>query len=169
MKTINISVPRTDIAAEIAKWAHTIGENIDDQHPKQRHFVQGAADKGHIDVLMDTADDAWSDFLQIVAAYTTPRCQCGCNQPDGDGQQATDGYSVTLYLPDNTYPNTGQNVQRLARRLVTLRARAEWERLTMRDPAQSDAAAELAARRIKAEISIRTTQQKTASNWFYGS
>ena len=77
MRKIEIHISNADMVKEISKWSYTIGENIGDDMAKARHFVQGASDAGHVDLLLSSADDGWSDLLQTLSAYTVDG-SCGC-------------------------------------------------------------------------------------------
>ncbi len=166
MKHITLRIEESELLRETDKWSYTVGENIPDEQAKARHFIQGATDRGHAELLRAAADDAWAELMQILSAYTVERCsRCGCNEPCGTDATPveTDGdgaFSVTLHMPDNTYPDIAQAIRRNCFRYLALKMRAEWERLTRQDPAVSDRLAEQTARRLKVEINTRTTQQK---------
>lgn len=189
MRKIELKVSHADLMGEVAKWGYTIGENIPDEQSKARHFIQGPTDPGHHDLLKAVADDAWAECLQVMSAYTVDgQCPCGCdddccdykcgcgdglgtddaNEVDSFDTQWCNDYEITLWLPDNTYPTIVTNIPRLVRRYMTMRMRAEWETLTKQDPSISTAQAEQAIRRLKVEISTRTTVGKTKGSWRYG-
>lgn len=183
MRTIELKVSHADLMGEAAKWSYTIGENVGDDAMKARHFVQGATDAGHRDLLKAAMDDAWAEVLQVLMAYTIERgcgcgcedCQCKADNPSGDSSETETfdtqwcaDYEATLTFPDNTYPTLGQNIARLVRRYMTMKMRAEWENLTRQNSQVSEAQAEQAIRRLKVEVSTRTTVGKTKGAWRYG-
>lgn len=184
MRKIELKVSHADLMAEVAKWSYTIGENIGDDNSKARHFVQGAVDPGHRDLMKSAADTAWADVLQVLSAYTVDgQCGCGCDYKcgchDGRGTDASNevedfdtewcaGYEVTLWFPDNTYASLVTNIPRLVRRYILTKMRAEWEVLTKQDSQISEVQAEQAIRRLKVEINTRTTVGKTKGRWYYG-
>lgn len=183
MRTIELKVSHADLMAEAAKWSYTIGESVGDDAVKSRHLLQGATDDGHRDLLKAAMDDAWAEVLQVLMAYTVAdSCGCGCDgcqcgratagATTGDETYDTQwcaDYEVTLTFPDNTYPTLGQNIARLVRRYMTLKMRAEWETLTRQSSQVSEAQAEQTIRRLKVEVSTRTTVGKTRGRWCYGS
>lgn len=185
MKKITIEIGDSELMREAAKWSYTIGESIPDEQAKIRHFVQGAADRGHIDLLRAAADSAWSELVQTLSAYTVDgscgcegctEYRCGCGDGQGTdpinaimgGKQMFGNYTITLFMPDNTYPLIGENIRRLCFRYLTLSIRSEWERLTKQDGDVSAREAEMVIRRLKVEIATRTTRQKlTRYNYGY--
>lgn len=184
MRKIELKINHSDLLSEVAKWSYTIGENIGDEQAKARHFVQGATDNGHRALLRSSADDAWAELLQVLSAYTVDgQCDCGCDYKCGCGDgtgvdmfnydQAENGlwlndYRVRLWFPDNTYPNIEHNIQTLCYRYMIAKMRSEWEYLTHQDRSVSEAEAERAVRRLKVEISTRTTRQRVKGSWRYG-
>ena len=185
MREIKLIISHADIMAETSKWGYTVGENIQDEMAKHRHFVQGVTDAGHDELMKAAADNAWADVLQVLSAYTVDgQCACGCDYKCGcgDGLGTSDvneetgmydpeccyDYSVMLFFPDNTYPSIGGNVSRLVRRYITCKMRSEWEYLTRQDSSRSEADAETAIRRLKVEINTRTTKQRVKGSWRYG-
>lgn len=170
---------------QLAKTAYTIGENMGDDEAKMRHFIQGATDEGHIDLLRDRMDDAWAEILHIVSAYTirNPRFPCGaqeaccCTNWETESEQENTNedekarYEVTLWFPNNTFPNLGEQLVTLMGRYLVLSAKAEWQAITKQshsvgrgygqDYAVSEAQATRVLARIKTTISIRTTNART--------
>lgn len=184
MRKININIATAELLKEVAKWGYTVGENLGDDMAKHRHFVQGPTDRGHVDLVKSAMDDAWAEILQMLAVYTYgEKCQCGCDDchcsdlsgndnydtesdMDFDSDECAE-YKVVLSFPDNTAPTLAANIGRLCRRYLLMRARAEWEVLTRQDPSYSNATAENAIRRLKVEITNRTTGLKM-KKWNYG-
>lgn len=184
MRTIDLKVSHADLMGEVAKWSYTIGENIGDDNSKARHFVQGAIDPGHRDLLKSALDTAWADVVQVLSAYTVDgQCGCGCDYKcgchDGQGTDPTNeldrfdtdwcaDYELRLHFPDNTYPQIVANVPRLVRRYLSLKMRAEWESLINQSNRLSEVEAEQVIRRLKVEVNTRTTVGKTKGRWYYG-
>lgn len=185
MKKIELLISHASLMGEVAKWSYTIGENVGDDNVKFRHFIQGAADSGHADLLRSVSDDAWSELLRVLSAYTVDgscgcegcteyRCGCGdgsgtdkVNYEDGLGTDMCADYHVTLFFPDNTYPTLPSNIARLAKRYISLRIRAEWQTLTGQSSELMLAESERVIRRLIAEISTRTTVGKVKGKWRY--
>lgn len=179
MRKINITIKMSDLMMETSKWGYTVGENIGDDAAKQRYFIQGPTDAGHADLIRTAFDDAWAELLQILSAYlSVNECECGCvdcacavpvseNESGGYDSSECDDFSAVLYFPDNTRPTLAANIGRLARRYMLMKARAEWETVTRQDPSLSASTAEMTARRLKVEITGRTTVGKL-KKWNYG-
>ena len=174
MRKIDIRLNRGDIVLELAKWSHTVGENIGDDMAKARHFVQGLRDEGHIDLIYAAVDDAWSEVLQILSAYTVGTdCECAdcecveCKSDIWGNEDLVEGgeLRVVLSFPDCTYPALGRNVASLSRRYIVQKCRAEWERLTRQDPIVSEREAEMCARRLRRETMLRTRPIKM-KGWY---
>lgn len=178
MRYISIDISSASLRREAATWSYTVGEMMPDEQSKLRHFVQGATDDGHSRLLFRAADDAWSELLQIMSAYTVDgQCGCGCDYKCGCGdglgldpsnENADPGYHVTLWFPANTYPKIQRNIHELCFRYLSLKMRAEWERMIRGDFSATESDAERVARRLKVEISTRTTVGKTKGRWYYG-
>lgn len=187
MRQITIELKESILMKQLAKTAYTIGENMTDDEAKLRHFIQGATDEGHIDLLRDRMDDAWAEILHIVSAYTirNPRFPCGAQEActctnwdkvDSDEEKNSNEderarYSVTLWFPQNTFPDLGEQLVTLFSRYLVLNGKAEWQAITKQshsigrgygqDYAVSEAAATRVLARIKTAISIRTTNART--------
>lgn len=162
---------------ELAQWSYTLGENIGDDAAKHRHFVQGAIDRGHAELMVSRLEEAWDTILSKVAAYTVSS-GCGCGNVEcvcegdrlyqGDDIEQYDGlfeddaFEVTLSFPDNTHPDLGKKIASLMKRYLVLQGRAEWERLTHQD--ENDCASDLLSaqtlQRLKIAITMRTTTSK---------
>ena len=182
MRQEEIIISHADLMSESSKWSYTIGERLGDESAKSRHFVQGATDAGHRDLLLSACDAAWSELLQVLSAYTVDgQCGCGCDYKCGCGDgrgvdRVNEGvvdeecgdYRVVLWFPDNTYPALFDNVRRLCRRYLTMKMRSEWELLTGQSPVVSDQIAEQSIRRLKVEINTRTTPGRVKGGWRYG-
>ena len=185
MRQITIELKESILLKQLAKTVYTIGENMGDDEAKMRHFIQGATDEGHLDIVLDRMDSAWSELLNKLAAYTirNPRFPCGaqeaCVCTNWDSEDTTESesnederirYEVTLYFPQNTYPDLGQQLVRLMSRYLVLNGKAEWQAITRqthsigRGYGQDYTISEAAATRILANImtavTIRTTNAR---------
>lgn len=185
MRNITIKLSEALLLRQIAKTAYTIGENMTDDEAKMRHFIQGATDEGHIDLIRDRMDEAWSRILMVLAAYTirNPRYDCGaqeacvCTNYEGDDTTETlsnederDRYEVTLYFPVNTYPDLGDRLVTLMSRYLVLCGKAEWQSITKQahsvgrgygqDYTISEAHALRVLARIKHTATMRTTNAR---------
>lgn len=168
MKQIEIKIPCSDIMKQIAIWSYTIGELMPDEQSKQRHTVQGAVDFGHVSLVKDALDMAWVDMLDTLSAYMIDR-DCCCGDEDCDcGQNTTEyslcgdtldlhDYNLTLYFPDDIYPQMCYKVTTSVRQYMLMKCRAQWETLVGRDPSASEAAAERAKSRLRVAINTRTS------------
>lgn len=145
MRAITIKLKESLLLKQVAKTAYTIGENMGDDEAKMRHFIQSATDEGHIDLLRDRMDEAWSDILKSLMAYTilSPRYPCGaqeaCTCTNWSDEPTTETvtnedervrYEITLYFPDNTFPNLGDRLLTWMQRFLVLNAKAEWQTIT---------------------------------------
>lgn len=181
MRAITIKLSEAVLLKQLAKTVYTIGENMGDDEAKMRHFVQGATDEGHIDLILDRMDEAWSDVLTTLTAYTlqSPRFPCGaqeaccCTNWDSESEETVSNedekarYEITLYFPSNTFGNLGKQLVTLISRFLVLHAKAEWQALTKQthsvgrgygqDYAISEGQASKTLAKIKSIISMRTT------------
>ena len=153
-----------------------------DDEAKMRHFVQGATDDGHIDIILDRMDEAWSDVLKTLMAYTilSPRFPCGAQEAccctnfskDTTGETVSNEdekvrYEITLYFPDNTYANLGKQLVTLISRFMVTLAKAEWQAITKqthsvgRGYGQDYAVSETQAMKILAKIKVTASQRTT--------
>lgn len=183
MKKIEILIPCGDIMQQIAKWSYTVGENIGDDAAKQRHFVQGATDAGHNDLLKAELDQAWVDMLDTVSAYLdTHECACGCSDDGcncstsnditsednavagGDNTEVHD-YKCTLYFPDGVYDGLAYRIVGCMRSYMVSKCRAEWCRLTRQDPSADEYKADRAKARLRVTISTRKNVGRVRQDW----
>ncbi len=169
MKQIEIRIPCREIMKQIATWSYTIGELMPDEQTKLRHTVQGATDFGHVSLIKDALDMAWVDMLDTLSAYVIDReCRCGdsecqCDSVDtveyelcGDTLDLHD-YDITLYFPDDIYPQMGYKVTTAVKQYLLMKCRAQWETLVGRDSSASEVAAERAKSRLRVAINTRTS------------
>lgn len=144
MRQIEIKMSEAVLLRQLAKVAYTIGENMGDDEAKMRHFIQGATDEGHLDIVLERMDEAWSDILRVLAAYTIrdPRYPCGAqeaccctnwsieSEQENSNEDENVRYEVTLYFPNNTFPDLGEQLVTLMGRYLVLQAKAEWQAIT---------------------------------------
>lgn len=148
---------------EVARYAYTVGENIADDAAKMRHFIQGATDSGHLELLRARLDEAWLDLSHTLEAYTVepqPGCLCGCAVKADTYEALSDGgadYVIRLHFPDDTYPHLGRSLMQCMRRYLASCVKAEWDGLTGRDASLSEMNADKALQRLRVLISSRTT------------
>lgn len=184
MRAITIKLSEAVLLKQLAKTVYTIGENMRDDDAKMRHFIQSATDEGHIDLILDRMDEAWSDVLKTLTAYTllSPRYPCGaqeaccCTNWDSESEETVSNedekvrYEITLYFPINTHSNLGTQLVTLISRFLVLHAKAEWQALTKQthsigrgygqDYAISEGHATRVISRIKSVITQRTTNAR---------
>lgn len=185
MRAITILLDENALLNQIAKTAYTIGENMRDDDAKMRHFIQGATDAGHIDLILDRMDEAWSDVLKTLMAYTilSPRYPCGaqeaCVCTNFDKEDTSEiasnyghkvRYEITLYFPINTYADLGKQLVTYISRYLVLHAKAEWQAITKQthsigrgygqDYAVSETQAAKILAKIKSVASMRTTNAR---------
>lgn len=180
MKKIDIKIPCGEIMKQIATWSYTIGELMPDEQAKQRHMVQGATDFGHVSLIKDALDMAWTDMLDTLSAYTTSHeCGCGCEECDcadnaeGESVEYQIGYdtidihdyNVTLYFPDDIYPQMGYKIATSVKQYMIMKCRAQWEILVGRDSSASEVAAERAKSRLRVAINTRIPMGHTHDEW----
>lgn len=180
MKRVEIKIPCGEIMKNIATWSYTIGELVPDEQAKQRHFIQGATDFGHVSLIKDALDMAWVDMLDALSAYMVNGCDCGCDAEscdcgNDDGSMTEyelqgepfelHDYCATLYFPDDTYPNLGYKISTTVKQYILMKCRAQWETILGRDPSMSEAAAEKARARLKVTITTRIPIGHTQSEW----
>ena len=144
MRQITIKLSEAVLLKQLAKTAYTIGENMGDDEAKMRHFIQGATDEGHIDLIRDRMDEAWTEILKTVTAYTikNPRFPCGAqeaccctnwsteSEEEKSNEEENVRYEVTLYFPNNTFPDLGNQLVTLMGRYLVLNGKAEWQAIT---------------------------------------
>lgn len=144
MRKIDIKLSETVLLKQLAKISYTIGENMGDDEAKMRHFIQGATDEGHLDIILDRMDEAWTDILKTLSGYTieNPRFPCGaqeaccCTNWGAESEQENTNedekvrYEVTLWFPNNTFPNLGEQLVTLMSRYLVLNGKAEWQAIT---------------------------------------
>lgn len=184
MRKIGLKFRENVLLKQIAKTAYTIGENMGDDEAKMRHFIQGATDEGHLDLLLDRMDEAWADVLKILSAYTieSPRYPCGaqeacvCTNWTGESEANKSNedekvrYEVDLWFPNNTFPNLGDQLVTLIGRYLVLNAKAEWQAITRQthsigrgygqDYTISEARAAKVLSQIKVTANMRTTNAR---------
>lgn len=187
MRKIDIQIKTSVILKELAKNVYTIGENMGDDEAKLRHFVQGATDEGHIDIMTARLDDAWDDVMAVLQPFTIldGRYPCGaqqaclCTNWDGESEEshANDDvftrYEATLYFPNNTFPNIGQRLVQDIHRYMLLCAKAEWQAITKQthsigrgygqDYAVSEAQATKVLAKLRVTANMRTTNARLKS------
>lgn len=184
MRQITIRLSEPVLLKQLAKTAYTIGENMGDDEAKMRHFIQGATDEGHIDLLLDRMDEAWADILETLSAYTieSPRFPCGAqeaccctNWKTGSEQENSNEdekvrYEVTLWFPSNTFPDLGDQLVTLMGRYLVLSGKAEWQAITRQthsigrgygqDYTISEGRATKVLHQIKVTANMRTTNAR---------
>jgi len=185
MRRIDIKLSEAVLLKQLAKTAYTIGENMGDDEAKMRHFIQGATDEGHIDIILDRMDEAWADILNTLGAYTieNPRFPCGAQEActctnfstAGTEETATNEdekvrYEATLYFPVNTFPDLGSQLVKLMGRYIVLNGKAEWQAITRQthsigrgygqDYTISEAKAVKLLHQIKVTANMRTTNAR---------
>lgn len=178
MKKVEIKIACGEIMKQIATWSYTIGELMPDEQAKQRHMVQGATDFGHAALIKDALDMAWVDMLDTLSAYTTSHecccgqdgCTCEDNSPTVEYELGGDpidmhDYNVTLYFPDDIYPQMGTKVTTSVKQYMIMKCRAQWETLVGRDPSVSEVAAERAKSRLRVAINTRIPMGHTHDEW----
>lgn len=170
---------------QIAKTVYTIGENMGDDEAKMRHFIQGATDEGHIDLILDRMDEAWTDILNTLSAFTIEdgRFPCGAQQAccctnwddaseeERSSEEEDVRYEVDLWFPNNTFPDLGRQLLRLMSRYLVLQAKAEWQAITRQthsigrgygqDYTISEGRAAQILAKIKVTANMRTTNART--------
>lgn len=181
MRAITIKLSEAVLLKQVAKTAYTIGENMRDDDAKMRHFVQSATDEGHLDLILDRMDEAWSDVLRTLMAYTilSPRYPCGaqeaciCTNFAAESSETVSDedeaarYEITLYFPANTFPSLGRNLVKYISRFLVIHAKAEWQALTKqthsigRGYGQDYAVSETQAAKILAKIKSVASQRTT--------
>lgn len=170
MRTIRITIDSAEVLLELARYSYTVGEQIGDDSPKVRHYIQGATDSGHIDLLLARLDEAWLDLQHTLSAYSRKPedCKCGCNveecdcrhkvadtEEDATADNCTE-YTMTLYFPDRTMANLGWDIAQCVKRYMTASARSEWDLLTSRsDGTVAEAQADRALSRLRVLINTR--------------
>ena len=184
MRKITIRLSEALLLRQLSKIAYTIGENMGDDEAKMRHFIQGATDEGHLDIILDRMDEAWSDILKTLSAYTieTPRFPCGaqqacvCTNWDAESENTHSNedvkvrYEVALWFPNNTFPNLGEQLVTLMSRYLVLNGKAEWQAITRQthsigrgygqDYTISEARASKVLHQIKVTANLRTTNAR---------
>lgn len=171
MREITIKASRSAILSELAKYSHTVGEQLADDAAKARHFIQSATDSGHLDLLVGRLDEAWMDLRHTLSAYTKAptNCKCGCTHEvcsccsdDQDTEESADAhawdtdYSIVLYFPTNTADGIGWDVAQCVKRYLVACARGEWEQLSGRGIGDlAEAQAQRALSRLRVIINTR--------------
>lgn len=144
MRVIRITIPHAELLGSLEKWSYTIGEKIGDDAAKERHLVQGLADRGHAELIQERLDDAWNDVLHALSAYTVKRrssdgcayeyCTSqGCHlakeeevEEEYEDMRECHDYHIVLYMPDGTYPSVGHQVALLVKDYLIRKGRAGW-------------------------------------------
>lgn len=180
MKEIKIKIQHSKLIEELSKYCYTVGEQIGDDAAKQRHFIQGGTDDGHVDLLMSSLDEAWTDVLHTVSAYTLDDlcpCRQECEAADamskdiaedlvvGTNINRCEDYTVTLHFPGNTFAGIGVETMTAIKRYMLARGKEEWDLLCGRDPRASEMAKERALSRLRVVISTRTSARQVGSGW----
>ena len=184
MRKITIQLSEAVLLKQLAKTAYTIGENMGDDEAKMRHFIQGATDEGHLDIILDRMDEAWADILNVLGAFTIRdgRFPCGAQQAcvcTNWGEESEEGksnedwkvrYSVDLWFPVNTFPDLGDQLVTLMGRYLVLNGKAEWQAITRQthsigrgygqDYTISEARAAKVLHQIKVTANMRTTNAR---------
>ena len=187
MRQITIKLSEPVLIKQLAKTSYTIGENMGDSEAKMRHFIQGMTDEGHIDLILDRMDEAWTDILNVLSPYTIKdgRFPCGaqqacmCTNWDSESEEHRSNedenvrYEVDLYFPVNTFPDLGDQLVRLMSRYIVLNAKAEWQAITRQthsigrgfgqDYTISESQAARTLGKIKVTANMRTTNARTKS------
>lgn len=187
MRQIDIKISDSVVLKLLAKTVYTIGENMTDDEAKLRHFIQGATDEGHIDIVLNRMDDAWNDILGVLGGYTIldGRFPCGAQQAcyctnwgneseeTVSNEDETARWEVTLWFPNNTFPNLGSRLVKLMERYLLLCGKSEWQAITKQshsigrgygqDYAVSDMQAAAVLNRIRITANARTTNARTKS------
>lgn len=187
MRQITIKLSEAVLLKQLAKTAYTIGENMGDDEAKMRHFIQGATDEGHLDIILDRMDEAWADILNTLSAFTiqNPRYPCGaqeaccCTNWNTESEQENTNedenarYEVTLWFPNNTFPDLGNQLMTLMSRYIVLNGKAEWQAITRQthsigrgygqDYTISEARAAKLLAQIKVTANMRTTNARLKS------
>ena len=188
MRQITIKLRENILVRQLAKVVYTIGENMTDDEAKMRHFIQGATDEGHLDIVLSRMDEAWDNVLQTLAAFTirNPRFPCGAQEAccctnwskEDTSESASNEdekvrYEVTLWFPQNTFPDLGSRLVTLIERYLVLNGKAEWQAITRqthsigRGYGQDYTISESQAARVLAQIRVaanmRTTNARTKS------
>lgn len=181
MRKITIRLSEPVLLKQLAKTAYTIGENMGDDEAKMRHFIQGATDEGHLDIILDRMDEAWADILNVLGAYTieNPRFPCGAQQAccctnwgeeseqDNSNEDEKMRYEVDLWFPNNTFPNLGDQLVTLMERYLVLNGKAEWQAITRqthsigRGYGQDYTISEARAAKILAQIKVTANMRTT--------
>lgn len=180
MKKIDIKITCGEIMKSIATWSYTIGELLSDEQAKQRYIMQGATDFGHVSLIKEALDMAWVDMLDALSAYmiSGSDCECGCGDANCEcfsenetkyeiaGQPIElHDYCVTLYFPDDIYPQMGYKISTTVKQYLLMKCRAQWELLVGRSPEASELAAEKARARLKVTITTRIPMGHTNNEW----
>lgn len=184
MRQITIRLSEPVLLKQLAKTAYTIGENMRDDDAKMRHFIQGATDEGHLDIVLDRMDEAWNDILNTLGAYTIEegRFPCGaqesccCTNWGAESEETHSNedekvrYEVTLWFPNNTFPDLGSQLVTLMGRYLVLNGKAEWQAITRQthsigrgygqDYTISEARAAKVLHQIKVTANMRTTNAR---------
>lgn len=184
MRKITIQLSEAVLLKQLAKTAYTIGENMGDDEAKMRHFIQGATDEGHLDIILDRMDEAWADILNVLGAFTIKdgRFPCGAQQAcvctnweSESEEEKSNGdkkirYSVDLWFPVNTFPDLGDQLVTLMGRYLVLNGKAEWQAITRQthsigrgygqDYTISEARAAKVLHQIKVTANMRTTNAR---------
>lgn len=187
MRQITIKLSEAVLLRQLAKTAYTIGENMGDDEAKMRHFIQGATDEGHLDIILDRMDEAWADILNTLSAYTlqNPRFPCGAqeaccctnwgagSEQENSNEDENTRYEVTLWFPVNTFPDLGNQLVTLISRYIVLNGKAEWQAITRQthsigrgygqDYTISEDRAAKILHQIKVMANTRTTNARTKS------
>lgn len=190
MRKIDIKLSEAVLLKQLAKTAYTIGENMGDDEAKMRHFIQGATDEGHLDLLLDRMDEAWADILNVLSAFTfeNPRFPCGaqeacyCTNWSAESEEEKSNedekvrYQVTLWFPNNTFPDLGNQLVTLMGRYLVLNGKAEWQAITRQthsigrgygqDYTISEGRAQKLLAQIKVTANMRTTNSRLMKNGF---
>lgn len=181
MREITIRLSEAVLLKQLAKISYTIGENMGDDEAKMRHFIQGATDEGHLDIILDRMDEAWTDIMKVLGGYTIRegRFPCGAQQAcvctnwgaesaeERSNEDEKTRYEVTLWFPDNTFPDLGERLVTLMGRYLVLNGRAEWQTITRqthsigRGYGQDYTISEARAAKVLTQIKVTATMRTT--------